>query len=177
MAKYKHIKNLFGYAVGSDGSVWSRRRRGYRGGLVSTYHRLNPHCCFGKTGQVTRLTVRLCRNGKYHSYAVHRLVLEAFVGPCPEGMEGCHEDGDPTNNDLTNLRWDTHKGNMLDSVKHGTSTKGIRSGRAKLTEDQVRLIRKLYATGNYIHRTLSNRFGIAMVTVSYIINRVIWKHI
>lgn len=51
---------------------------------------------------------------------VHRLVLEAFVGPCPEGMEGCHGDGDPTNNSLGNLRWDTATSNQLDKVRHGT---------------------------------------------------------
>lgn len=51
---------------------------------------------------------------------VHRLVLEAFVGPCPEGMEGCHIDGDGTNNRLDNLRWDTHVGNVKDSIRHGT---------------------------------------------------------
>lgn len=51
---------------------------------------------------------------------VHRLVLEAFVGPCPDGMEGCHNDGDPTNNRLENLRWDTRSGNIHDAIKHGT---------------------------------------------------------
>jgi hypothetical protein len=38
---------------------------------------------------------------------LHRLVLEAFIGSCPTGMEGCHKDGDPANNNLENLRWGT----------------------------------------------------------------------
>lgn len=50
---------------------------------------------------------------------VHRLVLEAFVGPCPPGMEACHNDGDHTNNRLSNLRWDTRSSNMLDLTRHG----------------------------------------------------------
>ena len=50
---------------------------------------------------------------------VHRLVLEAFVGPCPDGMEGCHNDGVPTRNHLGNLRWDTQSENMYDRVRHG----------------------------------------------------------
>lgn len=50
---------------------------------------------------------------------VHRLVLLAFVGPAPEGMEGCHNDGDATNNRLDNLRWDTRSANNYDRVKHG----------------------------------------------------------
>lgn len=51
---------------------------------------------------------------------VHRLVLEAFVGPCPNGHECCHGDGDPSNNSLSNLRWDTSSANHYDMVRHGT---------------------------------------------------------
>lgn len=50
---------------------------------------------------------------------VHRLVLEAFVGPQPDGYQGCHNDGDPTNNHVSNLRWDTGSANNYDTVKHG----------------------------------------------------------
>lgn len=50
---------------------------------------------------------------------IHRLVLEAFVGPCPPGLECCHNDGDRTNNRLENLRWDTRSANQLDAVVHG----------------------------------------------------------
>jgi hypothetical protein len=45
---------------------------------------------------------------------VHHLVLEAFAGPCPPGMEGCHQNGHPDDNHLTNLRWDTHGENERD---------------------------------------------------------------
>lgn len=50
---------------------------------------------------------------------VHHLVLEAFVGPRPEGMEGCHSDDDPTNNVVTNLQWGTRSHNVLDQVRNG----------------------------------------------------------
>ncbi|QDF19244.1 hypothetical protein SEA_STICKYNOTE_47 [Corynebacterium phage Stickynote] len=50
---------------------------------------------------------------------VHRLVLEAFVGPCPPWMECCHNNGDPSDNRVENLRWDTKKSNMADRRKHG----------------------------------------------------------
>lgn len=53
-------------------------------------------------------------------FQVHRLVLTAFVGPCPAGMEGCHWNGDPTDNRAANLRWDTQSANQLDSIRHGT---------------------------------------------------------
>ena len=65
-------------------------------------------------------SVRLCRDSQSKQLGVHALVLEAFVGPRPEGMEGCHNDGDTDNNTVGNLRWDTPSSNSLDRVKHGT---------------------------------------------------------
>lgn len=50
---------------------------------------------------------------------VHILVLEAFVGPCPPGHETLHHDGDPSNNDLTNLRYGTPSENAYDKIRHG----------------------------------------------------------
>jgi len=49
---------------------------------------------------------------------IHRLVLSAFVGPCPDGMECCHNNGDPSDNRLLNLRWDTPESNRSDAVLH-----------------------------------------------------------
>lgn len=51
---------------------------------------------------------------------VHRLVLEAFVGPCPEGMECCHNDSNRTNNRVENLRWGTRFDNCQDIREAGT---------------------------------------------------------
>jgi len=73
------------------------------------------------------VSVNLYRDGMPRTAAVHRLVLAAFVGPCPEGQEGCHNDGNPMNNRLTNLRWDTRSGNMLDKVKHGTHHHAVKT--------------------------------------------------
>lgn len=50
---------------------------------------------------------------------VHRLVLEAFVGPCPEGMEALHGNAIRNDNRLCNLRWDTKSENSQDRVRHG----------------------------------------------------------
>lgn len=63
-----------------------------------------------------RITFGYRRGQQY----VQSLVLTAFVGPRPAGLEACHNDGDPSNNMLSNLRWDTRISNMLDQVRHGT---------------------------------------------------------
>jgi len=73
-------------------------------------------------GKWGHLSVDLYKGGKKtrRVFRVHRLVLEAFVGPCPEGMEVCHNDGIASNNRVGNLRYDTRSGNKLDRVRHGT---------------------------------------------------------
>lgn len=53
-------------------------------------------------------------------YLVHRLVLEAFVGPCPPLMEALHGNGDRANACLNNLRWGTPSENAHDRIRHGT---------------------------------------------------------
>ena len=67
-----------------------------------------------------RRYVRLTVENDSHVMRVHRLVLMTFVGPCPEGMEGCHNNGDASDNRLENLRWDTPSENMYDKGRHGT---------------------------------------------------------
>ena len=88
-------------------------------------------------GQTGRFKAWLCRGGLVKGHFVHRLVLAAFVGECPSGMECCHNDGDETNNHVSNLRWDTHQSNMADKLEHGTHQRGERHGGVKLTEEQA----------------------------------------
>lgn len=63
--------------------------------------------------------VHLGYNGRERVVTVHTLVLEAFAGPRPPHADACHADGDPTNNHLENLRWDTQSANGKDRVRHG----------------------------------------------------------
>lgn len=66
--------------------------------------------------------IMLTARGRKNFVFVHRLVLETFVGPCPDGMECCHNDGVRTNNHVSNLRWDTRKSNRMDRIEHGNDT-------------------------------------------------------
>lgn len=66
--------------------------------------------------------VRLSTDGRKSIRMVHRLVLLAFVGPCPDGQEGRHRNGDNRDNRLANLGYSTHSVNILDKLAHGTHT-------------------------------------------------------
>lgn len=57
-------------------------------------------------------------------FSVHTLVLTAFTGPAPDGMECCHNDGDPANNVHSNLRWDTRSNNIKDDFRSGVRMRG-----------------------------------------------------
>ena len=91
--------------------------------------------------------VYLYSGGVKTSAAVHRLVAAAFIGVRPEGLQTCHNDGNPSNNHVSNLRYDTPSANQHDRKRHGTAENGSFKGtdniKAKLNDDQVRLVRKL----------------------------------
>lgn len=99
-------------------------------GRVRSVDRVIPHARSGQlrlrgkiivqgTDEGGHMFARLCRNGTAKQMYVHRLVLEAFVGPCPDGMEGLHWDDDQKNNHVSNLRWGTRSDNLRDSVRNG----------------------------------------------------------
>lgn len=119
-----------------------------------------------KGGPITHYAVNL---GKADLRRVHHIVLNTFVGPCPEGMEGCHWDGDCANNCLANLRWDTRWANQQDSIRHGTKVdppaqRRGSNARSWLNEDDVRCIR---AEPHFhgVNTMLGKCFGVSHQTI------------
>lgn len=131
--------------------------------------------------KVAHLKVSLSRDGKQTTFLVHRLVLEAFVGPCPEGMEACHDpDPDPTNNRLDNLRWDTPKANGQDRIRHGSQARGEANGSSKLTRDIVAKILYLRRTEGLGGRAICRRLGIGTSlrnAADHVIYGKTWRHV
>ena len=141
--------------------------------------------------------VILCHNAQRENRKIHRLVLEAFIGPCPEGQECRHLDGNKTNNRIENLAWGTPQDNADDRIRHGTAVGGgacgerngmvthpeavprllgERNGRAKLTESQVREAKKLREAG-WTYVRLGQRYTVHSVTISNAIREIKWKHL
>lgn len=93
------------YRVSSEGRIYSLRRgRVLKGTPAPSGH----------------LSLSLMRDGIRTQAQVHALVLLAFVGPYPAGLEIRHLDGDPANNRLENLRYGTRQENVQDAIRHGT---------------------------------------------------------
>jgi hypothetical protein len=132
---YKDIAGFPGYRVGDDGSVWGKRGSGFASGTLSpAWRRMKP----APAGRCRRYQdVNLYRDGRSCHRLVHRLVLEAFVGLRPDGMQCRHLDGNPANNNLRNLAWGTPAKNQHDRVTHGTDNRGEKHGVSKLTDAQV----------------------------------------
>lgn len=137
--------------------------------LSQSRHKVSGH-------HIVRLTGS--REGRHFQKAhyVHSLVLEAFVGPCPDKQEGCHKDGNPSNNSLSNLRWDTRKGNQADRKAHGTDNSGERNGQAKFTDSDVIAIKARLANGDRVGQ-IANDYGVRHGAISLIKNQKRWNHV
>lgn len=63
--------------------------------------------------------VRTYLHGEGLAMRPHVEVMAAFVGPRPDGYFVCHNNGNPKDNRLANLRYDTPAANSADTVRHG----------------------------------------------------------
>lgn len=107
---------------------------------------------------------------------VARLVLETFIGPCPEGMACRHLDGNKQNDALGNLCWGTHVENILDRTKHGRTTQGEKNGNSKLTNKQATEIRQALAS-NVTQKVLATRYHVSQMAISNINTQKTYKEV
>lgn len=168
-SEHRPIPGYPGYCAHPNGTIFSchNNRWGY-----GPWRALRP----GTNNKYGRLLVVLRdATGRHRSHHVHRLILTTFRGPCPPGMEACHNNGKPYDNRLSNLRWDTRANNGMDTRRHG-SKKGERHHRATLTNDIVRGIRRRAAQGE-THQAIATAYGMSRRNVSRIVQRERWSHI
>lgn len=169
---YSHVPKFPNhYCVGTDGTVWSRILRGSKKGTLRTWWELKLTPCKGY------LVVNMRRDGQTFQFDVHALILEVFVGARPEGMECRHLDGDPKNNQLTNLCWGTPKENSDDILRHGRRKRGETHYRHKLTELQVLKIREELLCGKLTHCELASLYKVHPWTITSIAIGKSWRHL
>jgi hypothetical protein len=126
------VTNWPGYAASRHGEVASLPRIVHRRhtGWYSVGARVLTNIRHRRGGY---LMVALTVQDKTTKVFVHRLVLDAFVGRCPEGQQCRHLDGDPTNNHLSNLAWGTAAENATDRDIHGRLTRDVDGRWARVT--------------------------------------------
>jgi len=164
MERWLPVAGVPGYEVSDQGRVRSLDRHVHQGGS-----KRSAACSRFVRGRLLRpgpsksghLTVVLGRaNG---SSLVHHLVLNAFVGPCPKGLEGRHLDGDHTNNAFSNLVWDTRGNNTRDKKWHnGCSTYKLKP--PQIAEIKTRLQNVYRGLGV----ELAAEFGVSQSVISAI---------
>lgn len=169
--EWRSVPGLDDYEISSLGRMRSNKRTGRKtnaiGGLIAPRRKYID-------GILNRLEVRPYQSGKKLCFGVHQLVLSAFIGPCPAGMEGCHNDGDPSNNCLSNLRWDRHISNVADTRNHGRLAHGESNGRAVLTFNDVRSLRVEHKNGSGV-TALGRKYGINRSQVYRIVKHENWR--
>lgn len=110
--------------------------------------------------------------GKKHcGVYLHRMVMETFVGPCPEGEEVSHINGDRADNRLDNLVYETRKANHARKVRHGTDFNGARNPAAKLTCGCVLKIRDDTRSETQV----AADYGVSRATIGRIRRGESWK--
>lgn len=165
----KVIPGVIGYSASSCGQIISS-------------HRLQPFAL--KQGRHTMgyRSVNLKVENGYRTFLVHRLVMAAWVGPCPKGLVINHINGDKTDNRLENLEYCTRSQNMQHSYRTGLSPKpptqyGVRAPKAKLTDELVLALRReTDREVNYTER-LAQKYGVTAATVSKALLGKTWRHL
>lgn len=169
MTVWATVEWIPNYWFTEEGEVWSAFAAGSRHNAGEPIVRLRPSTCPSTGYKVANLTVL----GRPKRFFVHRLMLESHVGPCPRGMEACHNNGVRTDNRIDNLRWDTRKNNHADKWIHGTQQAGEQCGTHVLTNADVLEIKRRIVGGD-TNKSLSAKFSVDKTTISAIRSGRIW---
>lgn len=106
---------------------------------------------------------------------VHVLVLTAFVGPRPEGLDTRHLNGVRADCRLENLVWGTKAQNEADKLAHGTLLHGESHPSSKLTAREVADIRAAYRAREVSCRALGEQYGVSLACIQDIVSGRSWR--
>jgi hypothetical protein len=187
MEIWKRIEWATNYEVSNTGKVRQLGRTFTRPNprLITAQQTINikPKEIFGwvrmQNNRPVCVLITIRANGQSYYRRVHQIVMEAFNGKCPAGLVCCHNDGNPLNNNLDNLRWDTVQGNLDDMIKHGTRVNppihyGASHPQVKFGEDVVDRIRSTKHWPRGSIKQLAQELGVNPLTISRIIKGQSW---
>ena len=151
------VRSLDRTVIAKASSRAQEHRRTYNGAVIPQYSNNNG-----------RPSVNLHKNNKHQAMRVCRLVLGAFIGECPDGMECLHWDGDSKNNLVENLRWGTREENCADMLRHGTRLRGESHPHSKLSNWSVQWVKTFQKHGFAKQTYLAEIFDCNISTISSI---------
>lgn len=122
--------------------------------------------------------VGLRKDGSQKTLRVCVLLLEAWVGPRPPGLEALHEDEIKTNDNLGNLYWGTHQSNIQQAADSGSIdfAVGSRNGFSKLVESDIVEIRAAHSGGES-QASIARRYEMHQTAIGHIVRRNTWTHV
>ncbi len=165
------------YKVSNYGRIISVERLKYGGPLGYTKLKRKIIAQIIGKGKLAYCSVQLWKNNKRRKFHAHRLVAIHFLKGEPRDTVN-HKDGDKTNNIVTNLEWATYSENNQHAHDIGliNPCHGVAHPVAKLTDDKVRHIRKLLASG-MSQRKVAGFMGVSRGSIQKIAERTGWKHV
>jgi hypothetical protein len=113
-----------------------------------------------------------------HHRRAHVIAWELASGQvCPKGMCVMHSCDNPPCVNPAHLRLGTNGENVADMVAKGRAfrQRGSKHGNSKLTEEQVKWIRRLYKRGSTT-REIAEIFSVTQSNIWYIVLRKTWTH-
>lgn len=108
---------------------------------------------------------------------VHRISYELHHGPIPPDLETRHKCGVRLCVNVAHLSVGTAKDNAADRDGHGKTVRGERYWSAKLTANDVKIIRSEFQTGKWSKKALARRFDVSATLIFQIVNRQSWRHV
>ena len=157
---WREVPGFSGYEVSSFGAVRGKKVAVLKAALTKGYEH-----------------VSLMMDAKAHTVRVHAIVLAAFAGPPPfPSAVAAHNDGNPLNNNIGNLRWATPGDNQYDRRRHATTYRGSQVRQAKLHEDDIPEIRRRMRSGEK-QLDIASDYGVSKYTISLIKRNAIWAHV
>lgn len=122
----------------------------------------------------------ICSDGTRVYRFVHKMIVEAFIGPIPVKQQVNHKNGNKLDNRVENLEIVSPAENVLHAYRVLNAIprrQGERHPNAKLTDDAVRSIRRDYAAGVASSPVLAERHQVNVALIWRIVNRRAWAHL
>lgn len=157
-------KRLEGWEVSANGELRSTRRR-------------NPVLVKGIVKKTGYVHVTRTDDNKVRTIRLHQIVAETFLGPKPDGAIVRHLNDNKQDNRVSNLAWGTQEENEADKRSNERGPQGERHPLAKLTEDDVRSIRRQHSVGDHTLDEIGRPYGLKKAAVWKIVHRKTWRHV